>query len=42
MLETGASQSNQVKIMINAVGFIDTKIVKDLSGKDRLVAAKLA
>ena len=42
VLETGASQSNQVKIMINAVGFIDTKIVKDLSGKDRLVAAKLA
>ena len=42
VLETGASQSNQVKIMINAVGFIDIKIVKDLSGKDRLVAAKLA
>jgi len=41
-LETGASQSNQVKKMMNAVGFIDAKIVKDLSGKDRLVAAKLA
>ena len=41
-LETGASQSNQVKNMMNAVGFIDVKIVKDLSGKDRLVAAKLA
>ena len=41
-LETGASQSNQVKNMMNAVGFIDAKIVKDLSGKDRLVAAKLA
>ena len=42
VLETGASQSNQVKKMMNAVGFIDAKIVKDLSGKDRLVAAKLA
>ena len=41
-LETGASQSNQVKNMMNAVGFIDVKIVKDLFGKDRLVAAKLA
>ena len=41
-LETGASQSNQVKNMMNAFGFIDAKIVKDLSGKDRLVAAKLA
>ena len=41
-LETGASQSNQVKNMMNAVGFIDAKIVKDLSGKNRLVAAKLA
>ena len=27
---------------MNAAGFIDAKIVKDLSGKDRLVAAKLA
>ena len=42
VLETGASQSNQVKNLMNAVGFIDTKIVKDLSGRDRLVAAKLA
>ena len=42
VLEIGASQSNQVKNMMNAVGFIDAKIVKDLSGKDRLVAAKLA
>ena len=41
VLETGASQSNQVKNMMNAVGFIDAKIVKDLSGKDRLIAAKL-
>ena len=42
VLETGASQSNQVKKMMNAVGFIDAKIVKDLSGNNRLVAAKLA
>ena len=42
VLETGAYQSNQVKNMMNAVGFIDAKIVKDLSGKDRLVVAKLA
>ena len=42
LLEIGASQSNQVKNMMNLVGFIDTQIVKDLSGKDRLVAAKLA
>ena len=42
ILETSASQSYQVKNMMNAVGFIDAKIVKDLSGKDRLVAAKLA
>ena len=41
-LETGASQSNQVKNMMNAVGFVDAKIVKDLSGSDRLVAAKFA
>ena len=41
-LETGASQGVQVKNMMNAVGFIDAKIVKDLSGKDRLVVAKLA
>ena len=40
-LETGASQSNQVKNMMNAAGFVDTKIVKDLSGKDRLIATKL-
>jgi release factor glutamine methyltransferase len=41
-LEIGASQSNQVKNMMNEVGFINAKIVKDLSGKDRLVVAKLA
>ena len=42
VLETGASQSNEVKKMMNEVGFIDAKIVKDLSGKDRLVSAKVA
>ena len=42
VLETGASQGIQVKNMMNAAGFIDAKIVEDLSGKDRLVAAKLA
>ncbi len=42
VLETGASQSNQVKNMMNVVGFIDAKVVKDLSGKERLVTAKLA
>ena len=41
VLEIGALQSNQVKNMMNAVGFVDTKIVKDLSGKDRLIATKL-
>jgi release factor glutamine methyltransferase len=41
VLEIGAFQSNQVKNMMNAVGFVDTKIVKDLSGKDRLIATKL-
>lgn len=40
VLEIGAFQSNQVKNMMNAVGFVDTKIVKDLSGKDRLIATK--
>jgi len=42
VLEIGASQSNQVKNMMNLVGFIETQIVKDLSGKDRLVSAKFA
>ena len=42
VLETGAFQGIQVKNMMITVGFIDAKIVKDLSGKDRLVAAKLA
>ena len=42
VLEIGASQGNQVKNMMNAVGFADAKILKDLSGKDRLVVAKFA
>ncbi len=42
VLEIGAYQSNQVKNMMNVVGFIDTQIVKDLSGKDRLIASKFA
>ena len=41
VLEIGSSQGIQVKNMMNAAGFIDAKIVKDLSGQDRLVAAKL-
>ena len=42
VLEIGAYQSNQVKNMMNVVGLIDTQVVKDLSGKDRLVASKFA
>ena len=42
VLETGVCQSNQVKNMLSEVGFVNAKIAKDLSGKDRLVAAKLA
>jgi release factor glutamine methyltransferase len=41
VLEIGASQSNQVKELMNSSGFFDLKTVKDLSGKDRLIAAKL-
>ena len=41
VLEIGASQSNQVKDLMNSSGFFDLKTVKDLSGKDRLIAAKL-
>jgi len=41
VLEIGASQGIQVKNMMNVVGFINVEIVRDLSGKDRLVAAKL-
>ena len=41
VLEIGASQSNEVKDLMNSFGFFDLKTVKDLSGKDRLIAAKL-
>ena len=41
VLEIGASQSNQVKDLMNSSGFFDLKTVRDLSGKDRLIAAKL-
>ena len=40
VLEIGASQSNQVKNIMNLSGFFDVEIVKDLSGKDRVIAAK--
>jgi len=42
VLEIGASQSSQVKDIMNSSGFFDVKILKDLSGKERAVAAKLA
>ena len=42
VLEIGASQSSQVKDIMSSSGFFDVEIVKDLSGKDRAVAAKLA
>ena len=42
VLETGVSQSKHVKNMLSEVGFVNAKIAKDLSGKDRLVTAKLA
>ena len=42
VLEVGASQSKKVKNMMNSFGFFDVEIVKDLSGKDRLIASKLA
>ena len=42
VLEVGASQSSQVKDIMNSSGFFDVKILKDLSGKERAVAAKLA
>ena len=42
VLEIGASQSSQVKDILSSSGFFDVEIVKDLSGKDRAVAAKLA
>ena len=42
VLEIGASQSSQVKDIMNSSGFFDVEILKDLSGKERGVAAKLA
>ena len=42
VLEIGASQSSQVKDIMNSSGFFDVEILKDLSGKERAVAAKLA
>ena len=42
VLEIGASQSNLVKDIMNLSGFFNVDIVKDLSGKDRVIAAKLA
>ena len=41
VLEVGASQSSQVKDIMNSFGFFDVEILKDLSGKKRVVAAKL-
>ena len=42
VLEIGASQSKQVKNILNSSGFLDVEVVKDLSGKDRAIVAKLA
>ena len=42
VLEIGASQSKQVKNIFNSSGFFDVEVVKDLSGKDRAIVAKLA
>ena len=41
VLEIGASQSKQVKNILNSSGFFDVEVVKDLSGKDRAIVAKL-
>ena len=41
VLEIGASQSKQVKNILNLSGFFDVEVVKDLSGKDRAIVAKL-
>ena len=41
ILEIGASQSKQVKNILNSSGFFDVELVKDLSGKDRAIVAKL-
>ena len=42
VLEIGASQSRQVKDILNSYDFFDVEIIKDLSGKDRVIVAKLA
>ena len=42
VLEIGATQSSKVKDIMNSSGFFDVEILKDLSGKKRVVAAKLA
>ena len=42
VLEIGASQSNLVEDIMNLSGFFNVDIVKDLSGKDRVIVAKLA
>ena len=41
VFEIGASQSKQVKDILNSSGFFDVEVVKDLSGKDRAIVAKL-
>ncbi len=41
VLEIGASQSNLVRDIMNLSGFFNVDLVKDLSGKDRVIAAKL-
>ena len=41
VLEIGASQSKQVKNILNSSGFFDVDVVKDLFGKDRAIVAKL-
>ena len=41
VFEIGASQSKQVKNILNSSGFFDVELVKDLSGKDRAIVAKL-
>jgi len=41
VLEIGASQSKQVKNIFNSSGLFDVEVVKDLSGKDRAIVAKL-
>ena len=42
VLEIGATQSSKVKDIMNSSGFFGIEIIKDLSGKERAVAGKLA